>query len=107
MLYVRSADSEKRKISEPSEGTRHQLFLAMRLAPLADWAGHASLPPVVAGDLLPTFDDDSTPNTLNEFAGFSSHGQVIVLTNHRHVVDLARRTLAHNVHDCDSQRMAS
>lgn len=83
MLCARSADGDKKEISVLSEGTRHQLFLAMRLAPLADWAGHAPLPPVVADDLLPTFVDDSTPNTLNEFAGFSSHGQVIVLINHR------------------------
>ena len=74
-----------------SEGTCDQLYLALRIAALEDYARTTSPLPFIADDILQTFDDPRTEATMRALLGLSEHVQVIVLTHHTHIGDLAAR----------------
>ena len=76
-----------------SKGTRHQLYLALRMAGYHEYAAQRTPPPFVCDDVMETFDDERSIETLRLFADMATKGQVIVLTHHRHLVDLARATV--------------
>jgi uncharacterized protein YhaN len=85
-----------------SEGTRDQLFLALRLVMLQDYTEKAPALPFIADDLLQTFDDYSrTAHALAALADLSHHTQVIVLSHHRQLIELARSLPADTVNICD------
>ncbi len=71
-----------------SEGTRDQLFLALRLASIALEAGAAEPLPFIADDLLVNFDDDRAAAALRLLARFGQQSQVILFTHHPHLLDL-------------------
>jgi uncharacterized protein YhaN len=78
---------ESRAVAELSEGTRDQLFLALRLAAIE---AHPQALPFIADDILQTSDDKRTEDALRAMLELSGKTQVIVLTHHRHVAELAR-----------------
>jgi uncharacterized protein YhaN len=88
MLVAQRADGERVQIAGLSEGTRDQLFLALRLALLERRASEPM--PFIGDDLLTSFDEDRTLATLRLLAMAGGKQQVILFTHHRHVVDLAR-----------------
>ena len=73
-----------------SEGTRDQLYLALRLAYVEDYARRAEAAPFLADDLFASFDDRRTAHGLKVLAEIGAHVQPILFTHHAHVVDLAR-----------------
>jgi uncharacterized protein YhaN len=75
-----------------SEGTRDQLFLALRLGSIEGRAGAHPLP-LVCDDLLINADDARAGAMLKVLASNSLWTQVILFTHHEHVVDLAQRTV--------------
>ena len=75
------------KVEGLSEGARDQLFLALRLALLERHAGEPL--PFIGDDILASFDDARTAQTLAVLADFGRARQAIVFTHHRHVADLA------------------
>ncbi len=69
-----------------STGTRYQLYLALRTATHADYA-HVRQPlPFVADDVMEAFDDT---RSAAAFKVLGNMGQVIYLTQHRHLLDIA------------------
>ena len=76
-----------------SEGTRDQLYLALRLAYLEDYAGRAEPAPFIGDDLFSTFDETRTGYGLDALAEIGARVQPILFTRHRHVADLARERL--------------
>jgi uncharacterized protein YhaN len=76
-----------------SDGTRDQLFLALRLAGIEEHLDRVGPMPVIADDLLVNFDNPRTEATLRCLAELSNRTQVLLLTHHEHVRELARRTL--------------
>ena len=89
-MLAHEADGVTRKpLDQLSEGTSDQLYLALRIAALEDYAAAAPPLPFVADDVLQTFDDPRTTATLRALLGLSAHVQVIALTHHRHVGELA------------------
>ena len=76
-----------------SKGTLSQLYLSLRMAGYHEYAAHRAPPPFVCDDVMETFDDERSSETLRLFADMATRGQVIVLTHHRHLVDLARETV--------------
>ncbi|MDB5642299.1 MAG: hypothetical protein JWN07_1616 [Hyphomicrobiales bacterium] len=80
-----------------SEGTRDQLYLALRLAYVEDFATRAEPSPFIADDLFTSFDDARTLHGLRTLAATGVHLQCILFTHHRHVVDLARAELGAQV----------
>ena len=74
-------------IARMSEGTRDQLFLALRLA-LLELRGGEPLP-FIGDDLLASFDELRTARALELLAEFGKTRQAIVFTHHRHVAEIA------------------
>ncbi|OYU47091.1 MAG: chromosome segregation protein SMC [Rhizobiales bacterium PAR1] len=90
-------DGAEIEISAMSEGTRDQLFLALRLAYIEDYAARAEPPPFLADDLFASFDDGRTAHGLKALATLGETVQPILFTHHRFVVDLAVRELGDQV----------
>lgn len=76
-----------------SEGTRDQLYLALRLAGLElHLQDHESMP-MILDDLLVHFDDNRATNALKALSHLGQTSQVLLFTHHAHVVELARASL--------------
>jgi uncharacterized protein YhaN len=96
-LVAERADRSRVSIAGLSEGTRDQLYLALRLAALGEFATRADPLPFVCDDLLVSFDDRRAASALEVLAEAGAELQVILFTHHRHVVDLAGSRLKHLV----------
>lgn len=73
-----------------SKGTRFQLYLALRIAGFHELASSRPTVPFIADDIMETFDDDRSAAAFALLADMSRVGQVIYLTHHRHLCDIAR-----------------
>jgi uncharacterized protein YhaN len=93
-----------------SDGTRDQLYLALRLASLETFLERHEPLPFVVDDVLIHFDDDRARTVLKVLAEFSKRTQVIFFTHHEHLVRLAEGTLPVDVlfvHRLGNQRLAT
>ena len=94
LLGVRPApDEEEVDVVGMSDGTRDQLFLALRLASLELQLGSSEPLPFIADDVLINFDDDRAEATIAELASLSAKTQVLFFTHHSRLADLARKVL--------------
>ncbi|MHC5654447.1 ATP-binding protein [Stappia sp. ICDLI1TA098] len=93
LCALRAEGGEEVAMSGLSEGTGDQLYLALRLAFLSDYASRAEAAPFIGDDLFQTFDDNRTAAGLRALAGLSESLQPILFTHHRSVVDIARSEL--------------
>jgi uncharacterized protein YhaN len=72
-----------------SDGTRDQLYLALRLATL-EWRLETSEPmPFIVDDILINFDDDRSRAAIKALAELSRRNQVILFTHHQKIVEQA------------------
>ena len=76
-----------------SEGTRDQLYLALRLAALERYLEEHEPMPLILDDLLITFDNERTKAILPQLAILAERTQVFLFTHHEHLVELCRQTL--------------
>jgi uncharacterized protein YhaN len=76
-----------------SEGTLDQLYIALRLAILVEGVGRSESMPLVVDDILLSFDDARASATLRLLAQVSHHFQVVFLTHHSHLIELATLVL--------------
>jgi uncharacterized protein YhaN len=81
-------------LSEMSDGTRDQLFLAFRLASIEHYGRNAEPLPFIADDVLVHFDDDRGLATLELLAEFGVRNQVLLFTHHEAVVTAAAPLVA-------------
>ncbi len=72
-----------------SDGTRDQLYLALRLAAIAGEAGTGESLPLIADDLLVNFDDRRARAALRVLAAGGPHTQTILFTHHAHIAAMA------------------
>ena len=93
VLIGRRASGEAVRTEGLSEGTCDQLYLALRLAYVEDYATRAEPAPFLADDLFMSFDDMRTAHGLRALAQTGEHLQCILFTHHRHVAELARAEL--------------
>ncbi len=95
-----AADGSTKLATDMSKGTRFQLYLALRIAGYHEFAATRRAVPFVADDIMETFDDFRAEEAFRLFAGMAAVGQVIYLTHHRHLIDVARAACpAVTVHD--------
>jgi len=94
-LVARRTSGERVPLPGLSEGTRDQLFLALRLALLERRASEPL--PFIGDDLLASFDDRRTVTTLRLLAEAGRQRQMILFTHHRHVAELAQSLPDHQV----------
>ena len=93
LMSIRADGGRPVEVSGLSEGTRDQLYLALRLAALDQQASQGSRMPLIADDLFINFDDRRTAAGLQVLGDVSRRMQVILLTHHDHLVPLARQVL--------------
>ncbi|MBK7366113.1 MAG: AAA family ATPase [Nitrosomonas sp.] len=79
-----------------SEGTRDQLYLALRMAALKLQRERGVDLPVILDDVLMASDDVRAGCIFKALADFSTSGQVIVFTHHHHLCDVARKNVVHD-----------
>lgn len=89
VLVAVCADGSSKIAPKLSKGTRFQLYLALRVAGYHEFATHRDPLPFIADDIMETFDDFRAEATLRVFTHMSRTGQVIYLTHHRHLRDIA------------------
>ncbi|MBB3589441.1 hypothetical protein E2E30_19385 (plasmid) [Sphingomonas sp. AAP5] len=92
IILARRSDGGEVGVEALSEGTRDQLYLALRLGSIEGRAGAGSLP-IVCDDLLITADDGRAGALLRVLAAASAHSQVIVFSHHAHLIDVARNAV--------------
>jgi uncharacterized protein YhaN len=79
--------------ADMSKGTRFQLYLALRLAGYEEFAAARPSVPFIADDIMETFDEPRSEEVFRLFAQMATTGQVIYLTHHRHLCDMARQVV--------------
>jgi len=84
-------------MSAMSTGTRDQLYLALRLAYLEQYAASTESVPFIGDDLFTSSDECRTVQGLKALAATGHLIQPILFTHHEHVVELARRELGDGV----------
>lgn len=102
-------DASRVGVEGLSEGTRDQLYLALRLASIEGRAGTGTLP-LICDDLLITADDGRSGAMLKVLAAASKTTQVILFTHHEHLIEVARRSIragAFKLHMIDRERAAA
>ena len=67
-LVGRRAGGEECAVHALSEGSRDQLYLALRLAYVEDYASRSEPPPFIGDDLFASFDDGRTAHGLRALA---------------------------------------
>ncbi|MFP3920870.1 MAG: hypothetical protein ACLFU3_04095, partial [Dichotomicrobium sp.] len=80
-------------VGEMSDATRDQLYLALRLAGYREFAGTREPLPFIGDDIMQSFDEDRTRASFEMLADAARLGQVIYLTHHAHVCELARQAV--------------
>jgi uncharacterized protein YhaN len=90
---VRSGGGNIVTVEWMSDGTADQLYLALRLAGLDTYLNNNEPLPLIVDDILIMFDDDRAAATLQVLAELSHKTQVIFFTHHRHLVELAEKTI--------------
>lgn len=94
VLVALSAAGGAKLAADLSKGTRFQLYLALRIAGYHELAQSRPTVPFIADDIMETFDDDRAAAAFTLLAEMSRAGQVIYLTHHRHLCDIARAACA-------------
>lgn len=90
-LIALSGSGGSKAADELSKGTRFQLYLALRVAGYHEFAKARRPVPFVADDIMETFDDFRAEEAFRLFADMAQAGQVIYLTHHQHLCEIARR----------------
>lgn len=93
LVGVRGGGGQTVGVDGMSDGSRDQLYLALRLASLEAWLKTHEPIPFIVDDILLNFDNDRSVAALQALAGLSRHTQVIFFTHHEHLVELANRHL--------------
>lgn len=83
-------EGEHVRVAGLSDGTRDQLYLALRLAGLHRYIDNNRPLPFIVDDILVHFDDARAQATLAELACLADKTQVILFTHHKHLLDLAQ-----------------
>jgi uncharacterized protein YhaN len=93
VLAAKHRDGGVKGVDELSEGTRHQLFLALRMAGYLELSKGRGVPPLILDDILSSSDDTRAAAMLEALADLAKAAQVIVLTHHAHVLDIADKAV--------------
>jgi len=86
-------DGKRVMVGGLSDGSRDQLFLALRLAALELHMEEHEPMPLILDDLLITFDDNRARAILPILAQASRRTQVLLFTHHEHLIELGLEVL--------------
>ncbi|HVK55546.1 MAG TPA: hypothetical protein VM532_11025, partial [Burkholderiales bacterium] len=89
VLLGQRPDGGRVGVAGMSQGSRDQLFLALRIAAIEEHMKGREAIPLVIDDLLVQFDDARASATLAVLAELAQRTQVLFFTHHGHVCELA------------------
>jgi chromosome segregation protein len=90
-LLAYRASGQPVKVSGLSDGTRDQLFLALRIAALELQTEQSAPIPFVADDLFINFDDNRSQAGLQALYELSTKTQVLFLSHHEHLLPVLEK----------------
>ncbi|GKT26057.1 YhaN family protein [Acidovorax sp. SUPP3334] len=90
-LVAYRPNSQAVKVSGLSDGTRDQLFLALRIAALELQSDQGTPVPFIADDLFINFDDRRSQAGLKALFALSASTQVIFLSHQEHLLPIVQR----------------
>ncbi|WP_245417541.1 hypothetical protein [Aminobacter sp. AP02] len=93
ILIALQRDGQSKVADALSKGARFQLYLALRLAGYYEFAQFRPSVPFIADDIMETFDHVRSEEVFRLFGEMAKIGQVIYLTHHRHLCEIAREVV--------------
>ena len=96
-LIGQRPDGAKVAVPGMSTGTADQLYLALRIASVADYLHRAPPLPFIADDLFINFDDKRAAAGFQVLGQLAEQTQVLFFTHHQHLVDIASETLGESI----------
>lgn len=97
VLIGRERDRVLKPVPGMSKGTREQLFLALRIAAIERYVASSGPVPVIFDDVFIESDEPRSERIFEALGELALQTQVIVLTHHRHLIDVGRRALGDNM----------
>ncbi len=91
LMGIRETDKIGLTTNAMSDGTRDQLYLALRLASIERYTQPRL--PLILDDILINFDDERSQATLSILGELSKNRQIIFLTHHPHLIELAQQAV--------------
>ncbi|MCF8107629.1 MAG: AAA family ATPase [Desulfohalobiaceae bacterium] len=91
-------DGQRIQVEGMSDGTRDQLYLALRLASLEHRLKQSEAIPFIVDDILINFDEERSKAALQALARLSAKNQVLLFSHHRQVADTVRELGIGQVH---------
>jgi uncharacterized protein YhaN len=88
-----ASDGTEKEVSALSEGTRDQLYLALRLASIERYLQSHEPMPLVFDDLLIQFDEERSRAALEILAELGQRTQILFLTHSEALLELARESI--------------
>ena len=96
-LIGQRPDGAKVAVPGMSTGTADQLYLALRIASVADYLDRAPPLPFIADDLFINFDDERAAAGFQVLGQLAEKTQVLFFTHHQHLVDIASDALGESI----------
>jgi uncharacterized protein YhaN len=96
VLLGQRPEGSRVAVTGMSQGTRDQLFLALRIAAIEEHLRQREAVPIAIDDLLVQFDDARAAVTLTVLAELAQQTQVLFFTHHGHLCELAATALPAN-----------
>ena len=93
VLIALQRDGQSKVADALSKGARFQLYLALRLAGYREFARHRPSVPFIADDIMETFDHVRSEEVFRLFGEMAQTGQVVYLTHHQHLCEIARQVV--------------
>lgn len=84
-------------LDEMSDGSRDQLFLALRLGGLARYVQVNGPMPFIVDDVLVHFDDERSAAALSALGELGKQTQIIFFTHHKHLIELAEASVSDEI----------
>jgi len=98
ILKAVRANGERLTMEQLSTGRRDQLFLALRLAAIEGHLDNGEPLPVIVDDIMIQFDDEAAAATFKVLADMSQRTQVLFLTHHEHLLDVAKDSISADIY---------
>ncbi|TGO02013.1 hypothetical protein PN36_31985 [Candidatus Thiomargarita nelsonii] len=93
LVGLRTSDKAAIPTTGMSDGTRDQLYLALRLASIERYIEKNGPMPLILDDIIINFDDERSKATLSVLGELSQRTQILFLTHHPHLVELAQNVV--------------
>ncbi|MER8750357.1 AAA family ATPase [Mesorhizobium sp. M1050] len=102
VLIAVQRDGQSKLAEALSKGARFQLYLALRLAGYYEFAQFRPSVPFIADDIMETFDHIRSEEVFRLFGEMANTGQVIYLTHHKHLCEIAKAVVpASTIHQLE------